>query len=122
MAGYICVVADPETGESHQFEAEDADLRGRRLGEEIDGDTIGLSGYTLELTGGSDAAGRPMRADVEGTQPTQVLSEGGTGFRPTRDGERKRITVRGNQIGDETTQLNFAIVEAGDTDIDELLE
>lgn len=122
MAGYICVVADPDTGQSHQFEAEDADLRGRILGDEIDGDEIGLPGYTLELTGGSDAAGRPMRADVEGTQPTKVLSAGGTGFRPTRDGERRRITVRGNQIDDDTTQLNFAIRAHGDTPVDELLE
>lgn len=122
MAGYICVVADRETGQSHQFEAEEADLRGRRLGEEIDGETIGLSGYTLQLTGGSDAAGRPMHGDVEGTQPTKILSGGGTGFRPKRDGERRRVTVRGNQIGADTTQLNFTIVEAGETPIDELLE
>lgn len=122
MAGYICVVADPETGQSHQFEADDADLRGRIIGEEIDGDEIGLAGYTLELTGGSDAAGRPMRGDVEGTQPTKILSAGGTGFRPTRDGERRRVTVRGNQIGNDTAQLNFKILEHGDTSIDELLE
>ncbi len=122
MAGYICVVGDPETGLTHQFEVEDVDFRGRRLGEELDGDSIGLPGYTLKLTGGSDAAGRPMRADVEGTQPTKLLSAGGTGFRPTKDGERKRITVRGNQIGAETSQLNFAVVESGDTPIDELIE
>lgn len=122
MAGYICVVADPETGLSHQFEADDADLRGHRLGDDIDGGDIGIPGYTLELTGGSDAAGRPMRADVEGPRPVKVLSSGGTGFHPTRDGERKRITVRGNEVGDETTQLNFAIVEHGDTAIEELLE
>lgn len=122
MAEYICVVGDPDSGQSHQFEATDADLRGRRIGEEIDGAEIGLSGYTLELTGGSDAAGRPMHGDVEGTQPTKVLSAGGTGYHPTRDGERKRITVRGNEIGDDTAQLNFAIREHGDTPIDELLE
>lgn len=122
MVGYICVVADPDTGQSYQFEVEDVDLRGRHLGDEIDGNEIGLSGYGLELTGGSDAAGRPMRADVEGRQPTKILSAGGTGFRPEREGIRRRITVRGNEVGDDTAQLNFVITEHGDTDIEELLE
>lgn len=122
MVGYICIVADPETGQSYQFEVEDADLRGQKLGDEIDGNEIGLGGYTLELTGGSDAAGRPMRADVKGRQPKKILSAGGTGFRPNRDGERRRVTVRGNEIGDDTAQLNFAIRDYGDTNIEELLE
>lgn len=122
MAGYIVVIGDPETGTSHQFEVEDVDWSGRTLGETIDGEEIGLPGYELELTGGSDAAGRPMRADVEGRQPTEVLSAGGTGFHPTRKGERKRITVRGNEIGSETVQLNMKIVTHGDQSVEELLE
>lgn len=121
MAGYIVVVADPETGRTHQFESDTVDLSGRRLGEEIDGELLGLPGYTLELTGGSDAAGRPMHRDVEGRQPTKILSSGGTGFRPTRDGHRKRVTVRGNEIGAETTQLNLKVIEAGDEPLEDVL-
>lgn len=122
MAGYIVVIGDPSTGTTHQFEVDDVDWSGMRLGETIDGTEIGLAGYELALTGGSDAAGRPMRADVEGRQPTEVLSAGGTGFHPTRDGERKRITVRGNEIGSETVQLNLKVVEPGDEPIEDLLE
>ncbi|MFW6447950.1 MAG: 30S ribosomal protein S6e [Halobacteriota archaeon] len=122
MANYIVVVADPEAGVAHQLEVDDADFGGLTIGEEIDGDAIGLPGYTLELTGGSDAAGRPMRGDVEGPQLKELLSAGGTGFRPTRDGERRRVTVRGNEVGPETTQLNFVVRAAGDESIDELLE
>lgn len=121
MANYIVVVADPDAGRSYQFEAQDVDLSGRRLGETLAGDELGLPGYELEFTGGSDAAGRPMRADVAGRQPTEVLSAGGTGFRPTRDGERKRITVRGNEIGSETTQLNVKVLEHGDEPLEDLL-
>ncbi len=122
MAGYIVVIGDPEKGTSHQFEVEDVDWSGRTLGETVDGTEIGLPGYELELTGGSDAAGRPMRADVEGRQPTEVLSSGGTGFHPSRKGERKRITVRGNEIGGDTVQLNMKITTRGDQSIEELLE
>lgn len=121
MAGYIVVVADPETGRSHQFETDEVDLSGRTLGETLDGADIGLPGYTLELTGGSDNAGRPMREDVAGRQPKELLSAGGTGYRPTRDGERRRITVRGNEIGRETTQLNVRVVDAGDESLEDLL-
>lgn len=121
MGTYIFVVSDPETGNSYQFEA-DANLAGRTLGETIDGELIGLSGYTLELTGGSDSAGRPMRADVEGTLPRELLLEGGTGFHPTRDGERRRVTVRGNEIGEETTQLNVVVREYGDQSLEDVLD
>ncbi|MFP4590914.1 MAG: 30S ribosomal protein S6e [Halobacteriales archaeon] len=122
MANYIVVVADPEAGETHQFEVDDADFGGLTIGAELDGEEVGLPGYTLEFTGGSDAAGRPMRADVEGPQLKELLSAGGTGFRPTRDGERRRITVRGNEVGSETTQLNLVVRSYGEEPIDELLE
>lgn len=122
MPSYILVVADPDTGQTHQYEYDDADLAGQTLGDTIDGAEIGLPGYELELTGGSDAAGRPMRQDVEGRQTKEILSAGGTGFRPTRKGERKRITVRGSEIGSETTQLNFKIVSAGEQSLEELID
>lgn len=122
MASYIFVVAEPESGQTYQLEVDDVDLDGRTLGDVIDGELIGLPGYELELTGGSDTAGRPMRADVEGRQPTEILSAGGTGYHPRRDGERRRVTVRGNEIGPETTQLNAKVVSAGDEPIEELLE
>ena len=67
MAEFQVVVGDPDTGDSHQFEIDGADANrfiGRQVGEEVDGAAVGLEGYTLRLTGGSDAAGRPLRADV----------------------------------------------------------
>lgn len=120
MASYILAVADPETGQTYRFEVDDADLSGRTLGESIDGSLVGLDGYELELTGGSDAAGRPMRADVEGRQPTEILSTGGVGYHPDRDGERRRVTVRGNEIGPETTQLNAKIISHGSESLEDL--
>lgn len=124
MAEFTVAVSDPETGTTYQVDVSDQDANrfiGRDLAEEVDGSAVGLDGFTLELTGGSDNAGRPMRADVTGPNLKEVLLEGGTGFKPSRDGERKRVTVRGREVSADTRQINVRIAERGDGDVDELL-
>ncbi|MFD1599084.1 30S ribosomal protein S6e [Halobellus rarus] len=113
MAEFKVVVSD-ETGHTEQFEVDGQDANrfiGRELGDEVDGGAVGLDGHTLELTGGSDEAGRPMRKDVAGSNLKELLLEGGVGYKPSRDGERKRVTVRGRQLSDETAQVNAAVVD-----------
>lgn len=124
MAALTVVVGDPDTGTTHQWEIDGQDANrflGRSIGDEVDGDAVGLPGYTLEITGGSDDAGRPMRGDVRGPALKEVLLTGGTGYQPQRDGERRRITVRGAEVSDETVQVNAKVAETGDTSIEELL-
>jgi small subunit ribosomal protein S6e len=124
MAEFTVAVADPEDGQTHQIDIDGQDatrFMGRELGDEVDGAAVGLDGYTLELTGGSDDAGRPMRSDVRGDSLTEILTDGGVGFKPARDGERKRITVRGREVGDATAQINARISARGDADVAELL-
>ena len=124
MAEFTVVVGDPDTGESHQREVSDQDANrflGRAIGEEVDGSAVGLDGYTLEITGGSDETGRPMRGDVAGSGLKEVLLTGGVGYEPERDGERKRVTVRGKEISDEIRQVNVRVVERGDTPVADLL-
>lgn len=113
MAEFKVVVSD-KTGDTQQFEVDGQDANrflGRELGEEVDAGAVGLDGRTLELTGGSDEAGRPMRDDVAGADLKELLLEGGVGYKPSRDGERKRITVRGRQISEATAQVNASIVD-----------
>lgn len=125
MAEIQVVVGDPDTGDSYQFEVADTDANrflGRTLGEEVDGAAIGLDGYTLALTGGSDSAGRPLRADLPGPSLREILADERTvGYKPGRDGERRRVTVRGNEVSEEVAQLNATIVEHGDTAVEDLL-
>ncbi|MFB6128789.1 MAG: 30S ribosomal protein S6e [Halorhabdus sp.] len=124
MVDFTVAVADPDTGETHQVDIDGQDANrfvGRELGDEVEGSSVGLDGYTLELTGGSDDAGRPLRSDVRGPNLKSILLEGGVGFKPERDGERKRVTVRGREVSDAVRQLNAKIVEAGDGDVAELL-
>lgn len=115
MAEFDIVVGD-ETGDTRQFEVDGQDANrfiGRSLGDEVDGGAVGLDGYTLSLTGGSDDAGRPMREDVPGNRLKELLLEGGVGYEPSRDGERRRITVRGKEISEETAQINAGIADGG---------
>ena len=123
MADFTVAVADPETGDTYQREVDGQDANrfvGKEIGDEVDGSAVGLDGYTLELTGGSDAAGRPMRGDVRGADLKAILTTGGTGYNPPREGERRRVTVRGREVGDEIQQINARIVGRGSESIADL--
>ncbi|KAA9399811.1 30S ribosomal protein S6e [Haloarcula sp. CBA1130] len=124
MAEFTVAVSDPEDGHTYQIDVDGQDANrfiGRELGDEVDGGAVGLDGYTLELTGGSDTSGRPMRPDVRGVTTKEIMSDGGVGFKPTTDGERKRITVRGREVSDDTRQINAKITARGSESVDELL-
>ncbi|RLI46817.1 30S ribosomal protein S6e [Candidatus Bathyarchaeota archaeon] len=114
MAKFKIIVSDPETGKSKTLEVEGAraiPLVGRKLGEVIDGAAVGMSGYKLRITGGSDKDGFPMRPNVHGGVRISVILSEGVGFHPTRAGERRRKTLRGNVITEEIVQINMKIVE-----------
>lgn len=121
MAELRVVVSDTESGESYQVEADATPFLGREIGEEVSGSAVGLDGYTLEITGGSDDTGRPLRGDVEGQGISEVLVSGGTGFNPTREGERRRVSVRGRVVSDSVVQVNTKIVEHGGGDPETML-
>lgn len=124
MATFTVVVGDPNSGDAYQREIDGQDANrfvGRSIGDTVDGTAVGLPGYTLEVTGGSDDAGRPMHPDVPGPSLREILSTGGVGYHPERDGERRRVTVRGDEISEQTVQINASISEYGDESIDELL-
>ena len=110
----VLIISDPETGTSQKVELEDArmaPLIGRRIGEVIDGTVADLAGHKLQLTGGTDKDGIPMRPDVHGGVKARIVLSGGVGYKPKNKGERKRVVVRGNTISADTTFLNFKIVE-----------
>lgn len=118
MAEFKLVVSDPDTGATYQTAVDGQDANrfiGRSIGDDVDGAVVGLSASTLELTGGSDAAGRPMRSDVSGSDLKQLLLEGGVGYKPDKDGERRRITVRGAEFSEASAQVNAKV--AGDEDV-----
>jgi small subunit ribosomal protein S6e len=114
MATFKIVVGDPKTGKSQSVELKDQDaqpLLGLKIGDELDGTLMGLSGK-VKITGGSDTAGFPMRSDVMGGVKKYVLMTKGTGFRKgAGEGLKKRKLVRGNTITDEIYQVNALLVQ-----------
>ena len=117
------VVSDPKTGKSYQRELAkemENNLTGKRVGEQIDGNLIGLAGYMVELTGGSDKSGFPMRKDVTGQRKAHLLLSGGTGFKPRNSGERKRKLIRGNTYSSELMQVNAKVISGQGQPLDQL--
>jgi small subunit ribosomal protein S6e len=114
MAKFKVIVSDPQTGTSKVVELEEArsaPFIGRKTGETLDGAVVDLPAHKVQLMGGSDKDGVPMRSNVHGGVRRAVVLSGGAGFNPTRKGARKRKTVRGNVITDEIVQINMKIVD-----------
>ncbi|MEM2874657.1 MAG: 30S ribosomal protein S6e [Candidatus Hadarchaeales archaeon] len=118
------VISDPESGKSYQVEVRDPESRkliGLKIGDSFGGDLVGLPGYELQITGGTDRDGFPMRPDIAGTGRVSVLLAGGTGFSPRRKGERRRKRVRGSRISEAIVQVNAKIAKRGEKPAEELL-
>lgn len=115
MYVFKLVVSDPKTKKTYQKEVsqKESGLLNRKIGDKVKGDFLGLSGYEIQITGGSDKQGFPMRPEIDGIARRKVLLTGGPGFHPKQKGERRRKSVRGNTISPETAQVNAKIVKYG---------
>jgi len=114
LAKFKIIISDPDLGTSKTVELEETrtvPLIGRRVGEVLDGAIVGLSGHKVQITGGSDKDGFPMRPSVHGGVRRKIILGGGVGFNPKDEGQRRRKTVRGNVITDEIVQINMKIME-----------
>ncbi|MBC7115166.1 MAG: small subunit ribosomal protein S6e [Archaeoglobi archaeon] len=124
MVEFKVVISDPKTGRAYQVEISEPQANvfiGKKIGETVEGDAIGLPGYVLEITGGSDKDGFPMRRDIPGAVRRRVLLSGPPGYHPKRKGARKRKTVVGNTISPSIVQINTKIVKRGRKKIETLL-
>lgn len=119
------VISDSKTGKAYKIEGKDTEANvlfiGKRIGDEVDADILGLGGYELEITGGSDKDGMPMRRDVSGSARKRILITSPPGYRPKERGKRRRKSVRGNEISTEISQINVKIKEYGAKPIEKIL-
>lgn len=97
-------------------------VQGRVLGETLNGELFGFSGVELELTGGSDLNGFPMRKDLNGQNRKKVLMTKGVGFKGKLRGKRfgglrVKRTVCGNTVHNKIHQLNVKVTK-GDSVIE----
>lgn len=116
MAEFKANISDPKDGKSYQATVAGHhanSLVGKRIGDQIDGIFVGLPGYKLQITGGSDKDGFPMRKDLPGPRRAKILVSKGHGFWPARKGMRRRKTMRGNTVSPDTTQINLKVTTHG---------
>ncbi len=116
------MISDPKSGRSKSVELDDAKaaaFANRKIGEQIDGAALEMSGYKLKLTGGSDTSGFPMERSIDGSAKRQVLKL--VAISGKMKGQHRRSTVRGNTVTVDTAQVNLLILEYGDKSIDEIM-
>nr|5IT7_G Chain G, 40S ribosomal protein S6 [Kluyveromyces lactis]5IT9_G Chain G, Ribosomal protein eS6 [Kluyveromyces lactis]6GSM_G Chain G, 40S ribosomal protein S6 [Kluyveromyces lactis NRRL Y-1140]6GSN_G Chain G, 40S ribosomal protein S6 [Kluyveromyces lactis NRRL Y-1140] len=93
----------------------------KRIGQEVDGESVGdeFKGYVFKIAGGNDKQGFPMKQGV--LLPTRVkllLAKGHSCYRPRRNGERKRKSVRGAIVGPDLAVLALIITKKGEQEIE----
>ncbi|HZY91300.1 MAG TPA: S6e family ribosomal protein [Thermoplasmata archaeon] len=108
---YARAVGDPQS----------AGFLGKRIGETIGGELLGLTGYTLKITGGTDKSGFALRPEIPGARQTRVFVGEGFGFAAPRRGMRKRRSFRGGQVSEDTVQINMTVEQKGTKPLGELL-
>ena len=124
MVEYKVVVNDVKTGKSYNVTVTGnhaASLTRMSLGDVIDGVFLGLPGYKLKITGGSDKNGTPMRKDLPGNKRVKLLLSDSRGFHERYPGERKRTAIHGRVISERISQINMAVAEYGPKSIEECL-
>jgi small subunit ribosomal protein S6e len=108
------IIISDKKGKSVSKELKDKEaqpLVGLRVGEIVDSSVVGIPSGKIELRGGSDKSGTPIRSDVHGGVKKYVLLSKGSGMRDDREGIRKRKLVRGNMITEEIYQINCLLLE-----------
>ncbi len=120
------VVSDPKTGKAYQKTVSGANanrLIGKQIGDVVSGTILDLPpDYELQITGGSDKDGFPMRPDMPGSGRRKILVSGGIGFRPKERGLRKRKIMRGRVISKDILQINMKVVKHGKVPLEEILK
>ncbi len=117
MPAFKVVVSDPLSGKAVQYEVKDPLAQrfiGLRIGDTIDAsilpDLKAPQGVKLKITGGSGIEGAPMVPGVPGQVKKYAILASGPGYRPKREGERRKKLVRGNVISDQIVQINAVLV------------
>jgi len=125
MPNFQFIVSDPTKRKAYKVEVDHdkaVGLVGKTIGQKFNGDILGLSGYELQITGGTDKDGFPMHVQVHGPGRKKLVLAHPPGFHPKIKGQRKRKMVRGNTISPDIRQINCKIVKTGAKPLDQLIK
>jgi len=120
MAEVKFVVNDPKTGKSYQKALEENPYLNRKIGDKVSGEEMGLEGYELEISGGSDKSGCPIRFDMPGFGKKKALLSSGPCIKVLSHGQRIKKTVVGNLINADIVQINLKVLKAGSKTLEEV--
>lgn len=113
-------VVSTKSGKAYTIASDETkQFNGKKIGENINLDAIGLTGFEAVITGGSDKQGFPMDKSVQGSVRKKIFTARATGFKPKVKGEKKRHSVRGNTISSEISQVNLKITKEGTINLEE---
>ncbi|ENN80846.1 40S ribosomal protein S6 [Dendroctonus ponderosae] len=117
-------VSYPATGCQKLFEVVDEHkiriFYEKRMGQEVEADPLGdeWKGYVLKISGGNDKQGFPMKQGVlTNSRVRLLLSTGHSCYRPRRQGERKRKSVRGCIVDGNLAVIALVVVRKGEQEI-----
>jgi small subunit ribosomal protein S6e len=131
MAVFKFVIA--QKGVCCQLEKDQKDcsaVTGLKIGSRFNADFLGLEGYELKVTGGSDKDGFPMNKTMEGSVKKRILAKEGhcfSGWKKAKkrnikpEGLRKKKMMRGNVIDSSIVQVNCNVVQAGSKPLSEIV-
>lgn len=124
MVEFKVVVNDIKTGKAHKVQVSGHhanSLIGKKIGDDVDGIFISLPGYKLQITGGTDKNGFPMRKDLPGMNRRRLLLSKSLGFNTTESGLRRKKSIRGNTINQDVVQINMKVTKHSSKPIEELI-
>lgn len=122
MVEFKVVLSDTKTGRAYNINVSGGvagAIIGKRIGEELDAGPFGLPGYRMEITGASDRNGTPAKRNLPVAGRRKLLLSGGVGFQPKMDGQRRRKSIRGNEITSDFVQINAKVTGYGDKPLEE---
>ncbi len=115
------VISDPKTGKSYQKALNSEWFVGKKIGDKVEGNLLGLKNFELTITGGSDKAGFPMRKGIDIAGRKKILSGKGIGVHVEGKGKRIRKSVRGSIVSDQIAQINLKVEKHGSEKIEDIL-
>jgi len=125
MPNFQFIISDPTKRKAYKVEADQdksIGLVGKTIGQKFNGDILGLSGYELQITGGTDKDGFPMHPQVHGPGRKKIVLAHPPGFHPKMKGQRRRKMIRGNAISRDIRQINCKVTKAGTKPLDQLIK
>jgi len=122
-------ISYPASGAQKVIEIDDEKklraLYDKRMSQEVNGEDLGeqFKGYIFKIGGGNDKQGFPMKQGVlTNTRVRILLGANTTCFRPRREGERRRKSVRGCIIGADISVVHLIVVAKGPEEIEGLTD